>query len=299
MEGDEGGEEVVVVEDGAPVGEREEVEEMDEVVVEVHPKRVDVEGDRFVVDDAKEGDFGGAGRGVEVPEEGATQNEAQDGRERLDVAKLCRREELFESGNFVDGTREVVGPDSQDGVEQEDVGRLAGEVSAAVLVAELQVIHERAVGVLHREATLRVHEVEKRRRVRRGARQRGRRDLGRRRLVPVRLEPEPCLEHDPRHRAAHRLEDRLVQVERGVLDQDDRAPVVPSDPGSQTALAHQIQFDPSRHRLVLRLVLAGRTLLLFALPPRHRRDGRHEGRRHHQRGGTRSDATHSSFLCDD
>ena len=120
--------------------------------------------------------------------------------------------------NLLSLHREGVRARAQDGVQQHDERRLVREVEVGVLEAEVQVVQEGAIRVLHVEVTLLDEEVE----------QLGT-DLGQLLaaeallvgslytlpggLLPLDLLGDPGPDHEARELPLQRVEDRSVQVE--------------------------------------------------------------------------------------
>ena len=158
----------------------------------------------------------------------AVDDEAEEAREGLDVDELLGREEGAEGRDLRRVAGEVVGPDAEDAVEEEDARRLPAVVRRAVLVAELEVVHEGPVGVLHGEVALLVHEGQDPLVVVRRPRHRRERALDprRRRLSPERLPRQLAREHRARQGAPDVPEDRRPEVEARVRDERHLAAVV-------------------------------------------------------------------------
>ena len=124
---------------------------------------IDSHCDLAVVDDAVERyrchavDFFGRLR-KELNEEILVDEEAEDGREAFDVFEVFGADERLQLRDFILLHREEVCADPHNAVKEERHGALLLVIGAAVVPAEAQVVHERAVSVLHREVAVLRHE---------------------------------------------------------------------------------------------------------------------------------------------
>mmetsp|Transcript_1463 Transcript_1463/g.3697 ORF Transcript_1463/g.3697 Transcript_1463/m.3697 type:complete len:383 (+) Transcript_1463:111-1259(+) len=244
-----------------PVGDREEVEEVHHVVIQVRPERLCIDLKLFVVDDPPQGNLIQALQlptaGPKLLDELPVNQQPQHGGEGLDVAQLLFCHKLGQLRELRDIHGEEVGADAQDAMQQEHPRRGALVVSGAVVVAEADVIHEGAVGMLHLEVALVEHEVGQRQVHRRRRRDRAVALLDELQSgVGPMCDPRQLLpQHGARQGALDREEDGAVQREGGVLLLNDTPRVVDGLAPSNGGLPLRIQHR--NHNVALDVDLPG------------------------------------------
>ena len=193
---------------------------------------------------------------------------------------LERSQKRFKLRDVLRLHRKNVCADAQDTVQEEDARRVGREVNGAVVVAEMEVVHEAAVGVLLREAAVLLQEVDnrpvgvdvllqlgldedilRRDRLRGLARKKG-------------LLAQARIQHQAAERALDGLEDRAVEVK------------VPDAPQGHV-FCREFARSPARYQSLSRQIVAAlprhvdlaRSRLRklgLALPLAHRHVPRHE-----------------------
>jgi hypothetical protein len=140
---------------------------VDELEVQLDEEVFAAHRDGLVVDDATEADLLQRVEAVQVVTQLAAQRQvveqAQHGGERLHVLPVEVVHQGAQLGDLLGLHGERVGARAQDGVQQQHQRRVLGVVRRAVLEAEVEVVQERAVGVLHVEVALVRHEAQQRR----------------------------------------------------------------------------------------------------------------------------------------
>mmetsp|Transcript_77780 Transcript_77780/g.228015 ORF Transcript_77780/g.228015 Transcript_77780/m.228015 type:complete len:438 (-) Transcript_77780:98-1411(-) len=216
---------------GRPAGGWQEVQQVNHLVVQLDPEVLPRHGQGLVVQDPGEGDALEPAQPVpvrgELLQEGTSKHQAQDAGEGLDVPVLEISQHRLQLGHLLLGHGEVVRTHAHDAVQEEHPRGVLLVVDCGVVVAEVEVIHEGAVGVLHGEVAILHHEVQN------GlvyARRGGDGAVGRLDGVRGGLGPEEAVaELGPRNEAhnhaAQRLEDGLVQVKR-IVGNDHHTPGV-------------------------------------------------------------------------
>mmetsp|Transcript_44417 Transcript_44417/g.117863 ORF Transcript_44417/g.117863 Transcript_44417/m.117863 type:complete len:234 (+) Transcript_44417:541-1242(+) len=149
--------------------------------------------------------------------------QAQHCGEGLDVHQVLDGDELRQLWLLLKLHREQVRSDAHDRMEEQDCGRGAREVHVAILVAEIEVLQERAIRVLTFEVAVVLHERDDRWRLgfqTRPTRVFAHQHLARACLDPIdgslaelQLDRVLLLDHGDQLLILHRLEDRFRDVE--------------------------------------------------------------------------------------